>query len=155
MHLFGGGYAQTGDRERPGIRSAQANVGGNITISAEEDASADTGQKNETAFSRFFGGGFAQGPYSSANVEGNTNIVTVRPAWESNMGIVGGGDAVSGEMCIRDSLHVFSTLIQADLHRRRLLFFMIQSRHSRCHADPQLSDQFIHVADDEDQPESR
>lgn len=96
MHLFGGGYAQTGDRERPGIRSAQANVGGNISISAEEDASADTGQKNETAFSRFFGGGFAQGPYSSANVEGNTNIVTVRPAWESNMGIVGGGDAVSG-----------------------------------------------------------
>lgn len=96
MHLFGGGYAQTGDRERPGVRSAQANVGGSISISVEEDAAAGSGQDSKTAFNRFFGGGYAQGPYSSANVKGNTTIVTVRPAWESEMGIVGGGDAVSG-----------------------------------------------------------
>lgn len=96
MELYGGGKAVTGANISVGKREARADVGGDVSISADKDRNAATGQPDSTSFSRFVGGGFAKGPESVANIKGNTYVISARPAWESEMGIVGGGWAFYG-----------------------------------------------------------
>ena len=91
MVLYGGGQAYARADSK-----AQANVVGNVAITAIEDANAASGQPDIRSFSRMFGGGRACGEQATASVQGNTSIHTARVCWESNMGIVGGGSALYG-----------------------------------------------------------
>lgn len=96
MHAYGGGHAKTGTGVPMWNSYAQANVDGDIRVSAETDADAASSQPTKRAFTRLFGGGVATGPETVANVGGNTTIVTGRPSFEARFGIVGGGWASYG-----------------------------------------------------------